>query len=221
MVCYCRNSPQGEGGKGFPVKCNKYSRVEETYLYRMYSPGIAIPSLQPGSICWHSCRRVSEWGAAHPCTTHLVQPNKSLGRRKVSRNLQVYSVCVNTSVSEVLSDSEEAPWLQEFPGSETMLGLYTSLTPILLHTLLLPPHLLSKAHGSGSCQADHLHLAKWWSTPLKGETAEFGSFWFVLWTVSRINVPGILWGITDLLPHFLWNNCLNCLEFFCSKITTI
>lgn len=27
-LCCCRNSPRGEGGKCFPTKCNKYSRVE-------------------------------------------------------------------------------------------------------------------------------------------------------------------------------------------------
>lgn len=150
---------------------------------------------------------------------------KSSGRRKVSRNLQVYSVCVNTSMSEALNDCEEAPWLQEFPGSEPMLGSYMSLTPILLHTLLLPPLLLCKAHGSSSCQAGTCTLLSAEALPSKVKplvyTAEFGNLWFVLWTVSRVHVTDLLQGITDLLPQFLWNDCLSCWEFFYSKINRL
>lgn len=106
-----------------------------------------------------------------------------------------------------------------------MIGSYTSLTPILLYALLLPPHLPCKAQGSSSCQAGHLHLLSAEALPSKLKplihVAEFGSLWFILWIVSRIYVLNLLWGIADLLPQFLWNYCLNCWGFFYSKINRI
>lgn len=52
---------------------------------------------------------------------------------------------------------------------------------------------------------------------------EFGSLWFILWTVSRIHVPDLLWRnkITDLPSQLVWNYSLNHRDFFYRKINRI
>lgn len=141
----------------------------------------------------------------------------------MSGNLQVYSVCVNTSTSEALSDCEEAPWLQVSRFRAHVRFIHISHA----HSAACPPPAPTpslQSPGQQLLPSWPPALAKCWSTSLKVETFDSRSrVWepLVHFMNCEQNVLNLLWGIANLLPQFLWNYCLNCWGFFYSKINRI